>query len=42
VPLVQWQDRQFVRISMQGYNTAEDSAALVRALAALLPQVRLN
>jgi isopenicillin-N epimerase len=42
VPLVQWQDRQFVRISMQGYNTAEDTAALVRALVALLPQVRLN
>lgn len=39
VPLIQWQDRQFVRISVQGYNTQEDIDALVNALQALLPQV---
>jgi isopenicillin-N epimerase len=39
VPLVEWQDRQFVRISIQGYNTQEDVDALVDALGILLPQV---
>lgn len=39
VPLVQWQDRHFVRISVQGYNTQEDVNALVDALKVLLPQV---
>lgn len=39
VPLIQWQDKQFVRISVQGYNTQEDLDALVNALQLLLPQV---
>jgi isopenicillin-N epimerase len=39
VPLIQWQDKQFVRISVQGYNTQEDVDALVAALRILLPQV---
>lgn len=39
VPLVEWQDRQFVRISVQGYNTQEDIEALVNALRVLLPEV---
>lgn len=39
VPLIQWQDRQFVRISVQGYNSKEDVDALVNALKVLLPQV---
>jgi selenocysteine lyase/cysteine desulfurase len=34
-----WQDRQFIRISIQGYNTQEDVDALVEALKILLPQV---
>jgi len=41
VPLVEWQDKQFVRISIQGYNTQEDVAALVDALKILLPQVEV-
>jgi len=39
VPLIQWQDRQFVRISVQGYNTQKDIDTLVGALQRLLPQV---
>jgi isopenicillin-N epimerase len=39
VPLTEWQDRQFVRISVQGYNAQEDIDALVEALRILLPEV---
>ncbi|MBI2759206.1 MAG: aminotransferase class V-fold PLP-dependent enzyme [Chloroflexi bacterium] len=39
VPLIQWRDRQFIRISVQGYNTPEDIDALVDALQVLLPKV---
>jgi len=42
VPLIQWQDRQFVRISIQGYNTQEDVDALVNALKTLLPEVGIH
>ncbi len=41
VPLIQWQDKQFVRISVQGYNSQEDIDALVNALKVLLPQVAI-
>ena len=41
IPLTQWQDRQFIRISIQGYNTREDVDALMDALNVLLPQVTL-
>lgn len=36
VPLIQWQERKFVRISVQGYNCAEDVEALLAGLRALL------
>ena len=39
VPLIEWQDRQFIRISIQCYNTQDDVDALVGALKILLPQV---
>ena len=39
VPLIQWQNRQFVRISVQGYNSQDDLDTLVNALDLLLPQV---
>jgi isopenicillin-N epimerase len=39
VPLTQWQDKQFIRISIQGYNTQENVDALLHALETLLPQV---
>lgn len=32
VPFTEWNDSQFVRISVQGYNTADDIAALIKAL----------
>ena len=41
IPLTEWRGRQFVRISVQGYNTQEDIDALVRALEILLPQVAI-
>ena len=41
VPLIQWQDKQFIRISVQGYNSQEDIDALVNALKVLLPQVAI-
>jgi isopenicillin-N epimerase len=41
IPLTEWQDRQFIRISVQGYNTQEDIDVLVRALEILLPQVAI-
>ena len=41
VPLTEWHDQQFIRISVQGYNSQEDIDAMVEALKTLLPQVRL-
>ena len=38
VPVIQWQDRQFIRISIQAYNDQADVDTLLQALAALLPQ----
>ena len=38
VPLVQWQERQFIRVSIQGYNDQADADALLHALTVLLPQ----
>lgn len=37
VPFVQWGGRQYIRVSVQGYNTQEDIDALLSALAASLP-----
>ena len=38
VPLTQWHDQQFIRVSIQGYNSQEDVDELVRALEVLIPQ----
>ncbi len=42
VPLTEWQGRQFMRVSVQGYNIRSDVEALVDALNILLPQVRVD
>lgn len=39
VPIIEWNSRQFIRVSVQGYNAKGDLDALISALAALLPQV---
>jgi isopenicillin-N epimerase len=39
VPVTQWRDQQFIRISIQGYNEPADVDALLQALTILLPQV---
>ncbi|MCG8352939.1 MAG: aminotransferase class V-fold PLP-dependent enzyme [Chloroflexales bacterium] len=39
-PIATWRDRQFVRVSIQGYNTASDVDALIAALDQLLPEVK--
>jgi len=41
VPLIQWRDKQFVRVSVQGYNSQEDIDTFIGALEALLPEVRI-
>lgn len=42
VPLTEWQDQQFIRVSIQGYNTQDDVDALLKAIKVLLPQVRVD
>ncbi len=41
VPLIEWNGRKFVRISIQAYNTPEDVDALLSALGALLGETRV-
>jgi isopenicillin-N epimerase len=41
VPVITWKEKQFVRVSVQGYNTRADVDALVSALTELLPEVTL-
>jgi isopenicillin-N epimerase len=37
VPLIEWNQQKFIRVSYQAYNTEEDMAALIYALKQLLP-----
>ncbi len=39
VPMIQWNDRPFIRVSIQAYNTQADVEALIDALKVLLPRV---
>lgn len=36
IPCIEWNDRQFIRVSVQGYNTQSDIEALLQALKTLL------
>jgi isopenicillin-N epimerase len=40
IPVINWNQRHFVRISIQGYNTAAEIDRLIAALSILLPQLR--
>ena len=42
VPIIDWNGRHFIRVSIQGYNTPNDIEILLEALADLLPTHRLN
>jgi isopenicillin-N epimerase len=39
VPCIQWQERQFIRVSVQAYNTQADLEALLKGLGKLLPVI---
>lgn len=39
IPCILWQGKQFVRVSVQGYNSPADVDALVNALEMLLPEL---
>jgi isopenicillin-N epimerase len=41
IPATRWDGQQFVRLSVQGYNTRADVERLVEALGALLPEIAL-
>ncbi len=38
VPTIYWDTQNFLRISIQGYNTHEDTEALIQALQSILPE----
>lgn len=40
IPISTWQDRQFIRVSAQGYNTKADIDTLLESLSRLLPAAR--
>ena len=39
VPLIDWNEQHFIRISIQGYNTQQDIDCLLDALSKLLPEM---
>jgi isopenicillin-N epimerase len=40
VPIIEWEQRKLMRISIQGYNSSSDIETLVNALDKLLPQIK--
>ncbi len=39
IPCIEWNGRQFIRVSVQGYNTQADIDALIQALATMLREL---
>jgi isopenicillin-N epimerase len=39
IPVIEWNSQHLLRISMQGYNSADDIAKLIKALSKLLPEL---
>jgi isopenicillin-N epimerase len=37
IPIIEWNNHHFLRLSMQGYNTQEELESLLTALKVLLP-----
>ena len=42
VPVIQWGERQFIRVSFQAYNNRADAHALLRGLYVLLPELAIG
>jgi selenocysteine lyase/cysteine desulfurase len=40
IPITQWDERRFLRVSIQGYNNQGDVERLLEALRAMLPRGR--
>ena len=40
IPCIEWNDKHFIRLSIQGYNTSAEIDLLIRALSSLIPQFR--
>jgi selenocysteine lyase/cysteine desulfurase len=38
IPTMTWNDKQYVRVSFQGYNTADDLETLMSALSEIFAQ----
>jgi len=41
IPVIDWNNRHFLRMSVQGYNSEDDIDAFVRAMSVLLPLMKL-
>jgi isopenicillin-N epimerase len=39
IPCLEWNDKQFIRLSIQGYNTGAEIDLLIHALSILIPQL---
>ena len=42
IPCIEWENHNYLRLSVQGYNTMSDIDQLVSALKALLPNMRID
>jgi isopenicillin-N epimerase len=40
IPVIDWNGHHYLRLSVQGYNSAQDVDALINAMAELLPSMQ--